>query len=1225
MSGNDLIIKTGLDATGVRQGANEVEQAVGKMATKVESDSKRVGKALEGAGEGGEQAAAKIDRDTNRMAASIQRATAAAESGGRSTAAYFESIAKQRGIPADTLRPYLDQLRQAEAVQRAVGLSLDGMGVSAKQTAAAMRGVPAQFTDIVTSIQGGQAPLTVFLQQGGQLKDMFGGAGNAARALGSYVAGLITPFTLVAAGVAAGAAAFVLGRQESSEYTKALLISGNAVDATTARLAGMAAAINQAGGASQGRAAELLASMAGMAGLTADNLQRMAAAALAFERAGGPAAEKTAEAFADLAKRPLEAALKLNEAQNFLTRSTYEQIKALSDQGRTTDAARAAQDAYASALEERAPKMLATLGFVERAWMGIKGAVVGAVDAVKGIGRNADPLGDEIARLQDLVQKTQASRGIIGAPTAEREVAALQAKINLLQQAAGYEALSAAYQAQNARQVDALARLQKSGLEEAGKQARFDKESLEARNLMLAAGRDEAAITAVIANLRKKIFASDDNKAKQDLEAQTRTLLELSGVTGSYVQEVEKLAALERRGLIDKDRLLQLNRELVARQPFAKAAAKELADAAELEAKAISDAEKARTSHLRALEGTIARGGDVLTNLREEIVGMTQGKAVLADRVALRLQEQASALELQAIRLDDRDLDSQEALALRERAAQLREEARLRKELASAVSAKEVSDANARTAKEAAREWERVTDQIGQSLADAIMKGGKSASEYLKDLFRTLVLRPILQSTVQSGTKAVNGLLGGSGLSGWDFVASAAGYAGTVSGNTYGTNFGSQQSRMLAAQEAGMATSGAGIAAAVSAVAPYIGLIIAGVGKAQGDYQKGFTADVAQRAQSDIFGGNFGKFSTEGALNNLLRKVGFNDEWASILSGSTAVARLIGRRAPEATAQGLSGTFGGGDFQGQLFTDWVAKGGFFRSDKSGTNFSALNEGQAADFSAAGKEAFSTISEWAKVLGLPLQQLHGVTSQVRIQLTGVAADDEKAVAGAIKSYADALGASFTSTLQPFKKAGEEVTETLQRLAGLQNFSKELNGLGGIFSRVAGLSFDARESLFGLAGGIEAFRNQALGFVQNYFTPDEIAGVKARDVQGVLGSVGITQDVNTREQFRALLEGTNISTDQGRQQLATLLGLQGDFAQVADYLAATSRTLTDAAALAPQSAILQSLLDGTGQSAQLDAINSVGTGVGLVVDAVRELIDVVRSGGGVFTPRWEVVQP
>lgn len=1218
-----------MNTTGVVQGAQTVAQAVGKMADKVEAEGKRVGAALEGAADGGDKAATKIDRDAGRMAASIQRATAAAESGGRSTAAYFESIARQRGIPADTLRPYLDQLRQAETAQRAAGVSLDGIGISAKQTAAALRGVPAQFTDIVTSIQGGQAPLTVFLQQGGQLKDMFGGAGNAARALGGYVAGLITPFTVVAAGVVAAGAAFALGRQESTAYEQALIISGNAVGTTTTKLAGMAAAINQAGGATQGRAAELLATMAGAAGLTADNLQRMASAALAFERAGGPAAEKTAEAFAELAKKPLEAALKLNEAQNFLTRSTYEQIKALSDQGRNTDAARAAQDAYASALEERAPKMLATLGYVERAWLGIKGAVLGAVDAVKGIGRTADPLGDEIKRLQDLIEKTKASRGILGPATAEKEVAALQTKINLLQQASGYEALSAAYQAQNARQVDALARLQKSGLEDTSKQARFDKESLEARNLMVAAGRDEAAITAVIASLRKKIFSADDSKAKQDLEAQTKTLLELSGVTGSYVQEVEKLNALRKRGVIDEERHLQLNRELVARQPFAKAAAKELADAAELEAKAISDAEKARTSHLRALDGTIARSADVLTNLREEIIGLTLGKAVLADRVALRLQEQASALELQAIRLDDRDIDSQEALALRERAQQLREEARLRKDLASAVSAKEVTEANARTAKEAGREWERVTDQVGQSLADALMQGGKSASQFIKDLFRTMVLRPVLQAVVKDGTNAVAGLLGGSGLSAGSFVGAASSYYSAASGSTYGTNFGSEQSRMLAAQDAGLNSGAAGASSAASGNI-YAAIISAALKRGSTEWEKGWTDQVARASKDNILGKDaigqsFSKLSVDALLTDFGKSIGISDKWASILSGETAIAQLIGRQAPRTTGTGITGMLGGGDFEGQAFREWLAKGGIFRKDKRGTDYAALGAADEAKLDNNGKALLSAVTEWASILGLPVQQLQRVSTAVRVTFTGNAEEDEKAIQAAVKTYGDALSGTFTTALQPFKNAGEEVTATLQRLAGVQQFSRTLNEMGGIFSRVAVLGFDARQSLFDMAGGIQAFGQQAQAFVSNYYSRDEIAGVKARDVQSVLGSVGITQDVNTRDQFRALVEGANVGTDQGRQQLATLLGLQGDFAQVADYLVSTSRTLTDAAALAPQSAILQSLMDTSGQTAQIDAIHSVGAGVGMVVDAVRELIEVVRSGGGMFTPQWEVDQP
>ena len=76
---------------------------------------------------------------------------------------------------------------QAAAAEKRLADAAAKAGMSTAQMNAALRGVPAQFTDIVVSLQSGQNPLTVFLQQGGQLKDMFGGAGNAARALGGYI------------------------------------------------------------------------------------------------------------------------------------------------------------------------------------------------------------------------------------------------------------------------------------------------------------------------------------------------------------------------------------------------------------------------------------------------------------------------------------------------------------------------------------------------------------------------------------------------------------------------------------------------------------------------------------------------------------------------------------------------------------------------------------------------------------------------------------------------------------------------------------------------------------------------------------------------------------------------------------------------------------------------------------------------------------------------------
>ena len=57
--------------------------------------------------------------------------------------------------------------RQALAAQKA--------GISVGQYKAAMRTLPAQFTDIATQLAGGQNPWLILLQQGGQVKDSFGG------------------------------------------------------------------------------------------------------------------------------------------------------------------------------------------------------------------------------------------------------------------------------------------------------------------------------------------------------------------------------------------------------------------------------------------------------------------------------------------------------------------------------------------------------------------------------------------------------------------------------------------------------------------------------------------------------------------------------------------------------------------------------------------------------------------------------------------------------------------------------------------------------------------------------------------------------------------------------------------------------------------------------------------------------------------------------------------
>lgn len=79
------------------------------------------------------------------------------------------------------------------------------------------RQIPMQLTDIVVGLSTGQLPMYVLLQQGGQLKDMFGGIGNAVKEVTKYLLGWtdnMTKFQMataaakrVLAGIAVGAIA----------------------------------------------------------------------------------------------------------------------------------------------------------------------------------------------------------------------------------------------------------------------------------------------------------------------------------------------------------------------------------------------------------------------------------------------------------------------------------------------------------------------------------------------------------------------------------------------------------------------------------------------------------------------------------------------------------------------------------------------------------------------------------------------------------------------------------------------------------------------------------------------------------------------------------------------------------------------------------------------------------------------------------------------------------
>ncbi|EMC2745393.1 TPA: phage tail length tape measure family protein [Klebsiella aerogenes] len=314
---------------------------------------------------------------------------------------------KSKGmVDTDTFELYSKRIEETRNKLTGFRDDLKKTGQSAAQTAFAMRMIPAQMTDIVVGLSTGQSPFMVLMQQGGQLKDMFGGIGPAIKGVGTYVMGLVNPFTITAAAVGVLGLAYYKGAQEQDEFYKSLVLTGNQVGKTSGQLADMAARAGAVADSTTGKAASTLNQLVSSGKVAGDSLERVTTAVIKISDATGIATEKLVSDFNDIAADPVAAITKLNDQYHFLTLATYNQIKALQDEGNQQEAARVATDAYANTMQQRANDIHQNLGLLESAWDSLGKAAKGAWDAMLNIGRE-QTLQDKLSTLNENIAEAQ--------------------------------------------------------------------------------------------------------------------------------------------------------------------------------------------------------------------------------------------------------------------------------------------------------------------------------------------------------------------------------------------------------------------------------------------------------------------------------------------------------------------------------------------------------------------------------------------------------------------------------------------------------------------------------------------------------------------------------------------------------------------------------------------------------------------------------------------------
>ncbi len=561
-------IEASLDATGVREGAADAVAAAKGMAAGVEEAGRKAASGLKPMESSAASAGASLGREEKRIVSSMQRLEAATKAGGRETAAYFENIAKARGLDVAALQPYINSLRQAEAAQKALRQS---GGISEGQRSAAMRGVPAQLQDVIVSLQGGQNAMTVAFQQGSQLLTTFGTAAEMVKGLGGYILGLVNPLTVSAAAAGVLSLAFYQGSKEANEYSKALILSGNAAGTTAGQLALMAESLGSKKGLTQSGAAEALTQIAATGSVATETIAKAAEAALRFEQAGVPI-KSTVKDFEELGKSPVEASLKLTEQHRYLTSEIFSQIKALQDQGREAEAAKLAQEAYADSILNRSTQLQEHVGLLERAWKGLAGGAKAAWDAMLGVGRGStveEQLQRQVQVVADLQKKHDdyVSRFGKGRNNSEVTLTAAQARLIELQGQAN-EATAKAM-AEGTSQAREKARNQwiKDEDKFLSKEQQRDREIAKAKVEGAEGGFTEKEINARIGQIEEK-YKEKGSKGASTAPASRR--LDLSEIQNAAREEVriidgkqKDLERLRQSGLIDDQGYYSQRRSLI--------------------------------------------------------------------------------------------------------------------------------------------------------------------------------------------------------------------------------------------------------------------------------------------------------------------------------------------------------------------------------------------------------------------------------------------------------------------------------------------------------------------------------------------------------------------------------------------------------------------------------------------------------------------------------------
>lgn len=323
-----------------------------------------------------------------------------ADSIGKTRAELLEMKAAQLGVSTEAA-PFINSLKQQEQELKKQHDTMVLAGLSAGQYGNAIRQLPAQITDVVTSLASGMPVWMVAIQQGGQIQDSFGGIGNvmtlAKETTIDYISSVtelksafadvrdlsmdaITRFgravTIFGGGIAAVAAALGKAAYDSwssqRELANAIVLTGGYAAVTTGQLQDYAEQVSETSTATTNAITDIATSLAKSGKYSLTQIKVMTKTIAEWESQTGESTEKITGYFDAIAKDPVKGLAELNKNFNFLTEGQLTYIESLRKTKGETAAVEAATKIFAETMDKRLKDIADSATPLETMWSDIK-------------------------------------------------------------------------------------------------------------------------------------------------------------------------------------------------------------------------------------------------------------------------------------------------------------------------------------------------------------------------------------------------------------------------------------------------------------------------------------------------------------------------------------------------------------------------------------------------------------------------------------------------------------------------------------------------------------------------------------------------------------------------------------------------------------------------------------------------------------------------------------